>query len=373
MQADKINLGISVYPDGDGNAYDRLEQYINSCDRHGYTQVFASLHLPEYSLEALIDYAAQLSTLLTKTGMQLTLDISAGKLREILADKAQVRKFQNVKVDFLRLDYGFTRADLAGVREVLDVGGFVLNASTLTEGEIVRFLDILAGMKIDVSRVKACHNFYPRCETGLSMEFMEAKSRLFLKHNIPVTGCIASQANPRGPLFCGLPTVERHRYVPAARAAMELMASGVISEILFGDPFAPEQELAGVAQVVNSGDLSLHVKLCADISAAERAIVTGQRHLARPDQAEYSIRSQSSREMASFGTSIPARTPGQRQRYAVTIDNEKYSRYSGELQIILQDLPADERVNVVGHIIPEDHALVDMIKPGSTFVLKGEG
>ena len=30
------------------------------------------------------------------------------------------------------------------------------------------------------------------------------------------------------------------------------------------------------------------------------------------------------------------------------MDNDRYGRYRGEVQITLSDLPADERVNVVG-------------------------
>jgi hypothetical protein len=39
----------------------------------------------------------------------------------------------------------------------------------------------------------------------------------------------------------------------------------------------------------------------------------------------------------------------------------------GELQIVLQALPEDERVNVVGRILDEDMCLLDCMTPGRRF------
>lgn len=48
------------------------------------------------------------------------------------------------------------------------------------------------------------------------------------------------------------------------------------------------------------------------------------------------------------------------------------NRYSGELQIILKDLPADKRVNVVGRIPKDKHILAAEIKPGKKFRFRKE-
>lgn len=39
----------------------------------------------------------------------------------------------------------------------------------------------------------------------------------------------------------------------------------------------------------------------------------------------------------------------------------------GELQITLVDLPPNERVNVIGRIIPKELFLLDYVKPGTSF------
>ena len=53
-----------------------------------------------------------------------------------------------------------------------------------------------------------------------------------------------------------------------------------------------------------------------------------------------------------------------RPRGSITIDNEKYLRYMGEMQILKVSLLSDERVNVVARISPEDLFLLDYIRGG---------
>ena len=50
--------------------------------------------------------------------------------------------------------------------------------------------------------------------------------------------------------------------------------------------------------------------------------------------------------------------------------NETYKRYAGELQIVLRDLPNDGRRNKIGQLTDEDLALLSLLKPWRTFMLK---
>ena len=51
---------------------------------------------------------------------------------------------------------------------------------------------------------------------------------------------------------------------------------------------------------------------------------------------------------------------------SITLDNEKYLRYMGEIQLTKYDLPADEKVNVVAKVIKEELPLINQIKAGMT-------
>ena len=59
----------------------------------------------------------------------------------------------------------------------------------------------------------------------------------------------------------------------------------------------------------------------------------------------------------------------ERLRGTITIDNELYGRYSGEIQMIRSDLKADSRVNVIGRIPENAWLLMDAIRGGQKFML----
>ena len=50
------------------------------------------------------------------------------------------------------------------------------------------------------------------------------------------------------------------------------------------------------------------------------------------------------------------------------MDNENYLRYEGEVMIMRQDYPKDERVNVIGMVRNEYIPVMDLIRRGSKFV-----
>ena len=59
----------------------------------------------------------------------------------------------------------------------------------------------------------------------------------------------------------------------------------------------------------------------------------------------------------------------ERSMGAITIDNENYGRYTGEIQIIRSYLKADDRVNVIGHIPESAWLLMERIRGGQKFTL----
>ena len=58
-----------------------------------------------------------------------------------------------------------------------------------------------------------------------------------------------------------------------------------------------------------------------------------------------------------------------RRRGTITVDNRLYGRYSGELMLLREELPADERVNVIGTVPENAHLLIDRIARGAQFML----
>jgi len=365
----KIGLGVSVYLQDYLKDAFSCEQYLDGAAKLGFSEVFTSIHLPEDDFLEVSGAVKEFSEIISKNGMNLAVDCSFHEFEKIKNNPILENNIRGSHIAYLRLDFGFLPQDIQYITRELNIHGLMLNASIMRREEIEEIVSTLGSLS-DKPVVKACHNFYPRPETGLGLDYFIDQSVCFREMGIAVIACVPSHHKPRGPLYMGLPTLENHRDKSIQWAARELIASGVVDEILIGDPFASTQELENLQQAVSSSVLELTVIEAPHLSEVEQKIMYGGTHVARPDLSDWVIRSNTSREMASKGEKVAARDPAQRLPYAITIDNEKYGRYSGELQIVRQALPADERVNVVGKIAPQDTGLLRYIAAGAEFRLR---
>ncbi len=353
-----LSKGISLFLGLDHGLADCLS-YLEKARQAGYDRLFTSLHIPEANAAALLSQCQELITTARQSGFSVTADISPATLDLLQSSMDDLTPLKKLGLSALRLDYGFAAQDI--VRIAKATGAIIeLNASTVTSNE----LSAVSNAGLPPHRLQACHNYYPRPETGLSYELFVQRSRFLRDHGIPVLAFIPSLVQPRAPLYSGLPTLEIHRGHSSLVAAKHLAASGLVQGILFGDPFAAEQELHDVAKVTTD---CLELRFVAErpLTDAEAAIVLAPRHTNRHDPGAYAARSQEARLLRR--AAITAARPLARPRGSITLDNEDYGRYQGELQLILQPLPADERVNVVGHVIPDDLLLLDFLRPGQPF------
>ena len=81
------------------------------------------------------------------------------------------------------------------------------------------------------------------------------------------------------------------------------------------------------------------------------------------------IRFQESRTYSCQGELVEPKNCTGRRRGTITVDNRNYGRYSGELMLIREDLPADHRVNVIGAVPENAWLLLDRIDRGAKFML----
>ncbi len=214
--------------------------------------------------------------------------------------------------------------------------------------------------------LQSCHNYYPRLNTGISIETFNKKNEMLKKRNIKISAFIPSLVNKRAPIFEGLPTLEKHRFFDPYVSAKELFALGM-ENIIFGDSIPSDDEIKRVGDI-NGKVLEFRVNLN-DCSPIEKKIIFDNIHENRPDSAEDVIRSTNSRvDLNNTGLIYPhdniSRTIG-----SITIDNKDYLRYSGELQICKKTLPKDNRVNVVGNICEDDLILLKYIDDETKFKL----
>ena len=353
--------GISVYV-GMGYSLYAIQNYLELAKEYGYTRLFTSLHIPEANAAEMLSDFHKFVAYAVKLGYSITADISPQASKMLGANLTDFSALKKLGLSAIRLDDGFSPEQIAAmsVTSGLDIE---INASTMT----LTTLQNIYAAKADVTRIRACHNYYPRPETGLSFSLFAERCQMLRDYKIPVFAFIPSQSCPRGPIFAGLPTLEKHRLVSPQLAAKELLASQLVDGVIFGDPLVSVEELATVASL-DPGYIELQVIVGKGTSAAEREILFGS-HTNRRDPGEWVIRSQEARSLCQ--AIIPVRTSMlPRKIGAVTIDNQDYLRYMGEMQIVRSPMPTDSRVNVAAHVIPEELFLLDYIGPGRNFRLK---
>lgn len=356
----KIKKGISLFA-GMGHPLADSLQYLETAKAAGFSELFTSLHIPEADNQTLL---AELDAILEKAkelDFAVTADISPRTFRFFGGSLQNTAALARLGLTSLRLDDGFTCDDIVSLTHEQQ-WSICLNTSTTTAANLQQLLD----HGVYASRLQSCHNYYPRPETGLSWRLFAERCRLLASHGIEVAAFVPSLHNPRGPLFAGLPTLEAHRTLPAQAAAKELAACGLVQGIFFGDPLATEKELLAVGRI-EAQLLSLRLQVEPELSPIERLLLNAP-HTNRHDPGAVCVRSQEARGLCT--EEVPPRPAQPRLKGSVTIDNSSYGRYQGELQIVLQDLPADPRVNVVARIEPTELFLLDYLEPGSSFAFE---
>lgn len=340
-------LGISVYA-GMENKIEDIVDYIDKAYKLGIKTVFSSAHIPEVDENFERDFETILEEC-SKRNMTTIIDISKGYL-----DRLDLEKY---KIDYLRLDYGFTIKEAATMSQEYGFG-ISVNATTFSEKEIKEF-EKYGG---DINKINACHNFYPRRGTGISEELFIEKNKLFNDYGVKTMAFIPSNHIKRGPVYEGLPTIEMHRDVLPIVSAQHLLDLGV-DYVVIGDAMASDRELEELS-LIKEGTKLIPIKINEGLSDVELDLLK-QVHTNREDPGAFAIRSQESR-LIKDGKIKPKNNDLSRTKYSVTIDNEGYDRYEGELQILLKDLEVDNRVNVVGNG-SDSSILIDRLKPGEKF------
>jgi len=352
--------GIAAYV-GLRHSLETIHNYLHLAHRYGYTRLFTSLDIPEADAKLVLADFHEFVADAVNLGYSITADISPQASTMLGINLSDFAPFKKLGLSAMRLDDGFSPAQIAAITTTsgLDIE---INASTMTPA----VLHQIYTAKADFTRIRACHNYYPRPETGLSLALFAERCQMLRDYKIPVLAFIPSSGCPRGPIFAGLPTLEKHRLMSPQLATKEFMASQLVDGVMFGDSLVLEDELASVA-ALDPSCIELQVNVAANTSTAEREILFAN-HTNRIDPGERVIRSQEARNICQ--SVIPPHTNMLRPTGAVTIDNQGYLRYMGEMQVVLSPLLPDPRVNVVAHIIPEEIFLLNYIRPGVRFRLK---
>lgn len=336
--------GISVYTGLKEYTLEQNLEYLKLAHDLGYEVIFSSAHISEASdeyqeIQAIIDKAYEY-------GMKLSLDVS----RKVF-DRLQ--NFEHLYA--LRLDYGFTKEEIVELSHTKPYK-IEINASTITEKE----LEELINLGVNTKNLRASFNFYPKLYTGHSINFVKEKIALFKKYGMEILIFIPSMVGRRPPMYEGLPSIEHHRNLDLNLVVEEIKTLGV-DEVAFGDAFATPKELA-LLNAHQTDYLILPFEKVPNLPNNLLSQLDGIFQIRR-DYNDLMLRSTTSRGK----TPIEPYNCVERHIGDVTIDNDLFLRYRGEINIITSPLPKDDRTNVIGKVVLNQN-VISALKRGQKFI-----
>lgn len=386
-------LGISVYPDI--QPFEEIKQYIELAAKYNCTRLFSSMWSVEGTADEVLSYFTRLIDVAHDNDMQVGLDVNPDCLSNVGASFDDLKIFNDIGVDILRMDLCFgVEKDVKLVNN--PYGILIEFNATIMSGEYINSL-IEAGA--NTNNIITGHNFYPQRYCGMKWEKYLKTNADLKKHDLEITTFVTSHNEPTCGVWDaknGLCTVEMMRDWTLDEQVRLLLVAGNVDTILIGNACASEEELQkaneAIAQIKVDESLpivkimmdfgaptdrfypqyKIRVTPCENISENEREILFDVfPHSDVGDASEWIWRSR----MARF-----LRKEIQFKEYDnecfqigdVVMVNENYKHYAGEVQIVLQPIINDGTRNLIGKVSDRELLMLRLMKDGDVVVFLEE-
>ena len=355
-------LGISIYPDK--SSVQEMKDYIVKAQDAGFSRIFSCLLSVEKPREIIKEEFLEINQFAKAHGFEIIVDVSPRVFSALDISYEDLSFFHEIEADGIRLDAGF-----GGHQEALMTFNKYDLKIELNMSIDTHYIDTIMDFQPNQYNLIACHNFYPHPYSGLTEEHYQRCTARFKKHGLRTAAFVASK-NPQAygpwPVDYGLVTLESHRDLPIDIQMKDYIAMNQIDDIIISN-FVPTDEEFEAIKKVNTQLLNLSVKLHEDIPELMKTIVINEPHYSRGDENAYLIRSTMSR-VKYKGQGFPIfNAPAMIKRGDIVIESDEFGHYAGELNIAKQDMKNTGKSNVVGHIIEEEHFLLDRLKPWQNF------
>lgn len=348
-----MNNGFSLYPRISGQ--EESLTLLRRAHAAGLTRVILSMRggrrVPEKK------ELTQLLKVARDFGMEV-IACHDPELLSLLCGRGSLSALKMLGIATLRLNPDLSADTVARLARTGHGLRLQLDASSVTGN----FLSALLARQVDLASFDALHSCYPRQGTGLSEEALVRKNIMLHKLGIPVGAFVPTEKSYGTHAFYdGMTTLEDHRGESMELAARHLVALGTDSVFLAG-PHPSERELQSVARLRPS-EVVISARLLSEGKFA-RDLLT-HTFTARADGARDAIRAKA--EPSTGAHRVAPEAPRPRPAGAVTLDNEHYGVFMGELQIVTEPQGPDPRVNVCAQIDEEELGLLQYITPGRRF------
>ena len=355
-------LGISVYPEHSTPEQDAA--YMEMAAKYGFSRIFTCLLSVEKDAEATKAEFGSFVKRAHELGFEVAVDTNEEVFERLGATPFDLTPFVQMGVDVIRLDGHFgDHGDIMITRNRAGIAVEFNASSNLA-------LDMLIERGADARNMVTCHNFYPEPYSGLSEETLIARSHMYKDLGLQVAAFVSSQQESTfgpWPVSAGLPTCEDDRHRAIDLQMRHLIATNLVDDILVGNCFASEGELAAMA-AVDKSRTTMRVEFEPGVSDVERSIVFDFDHATRGDASAYMLRSSWHRgEFRNRSVAPRVCDKAVFGRGDVLIVNDNMAHYRGELEVALRDMANDGTRNLVGHVPAEELFLLDYIKPEYPF------
>ena len=356
-------LGISIYPE-----HTKLEDdlaYIRRAGSYGFKRIFTCLlSVGDKSREEITEEFRLRIDAAHEQGMEVLLDVNPAVFEKLGASYTNLEPFKAMHADGIRLDEGFDGMHTSAL--TYNPQGLKIELNSSTD---MGYIESVMTHHPDTKKLITCHNFYPQKFTGLSLDHFNRCNDYIHKCGLNIAAFVSSnQEDAYGPwpVKEGLCTLELHRGLPVDFQVRHIYADGLVDDVIIANAYASEEELKACA-AVNPAVLTFGIELEKELTETERAILYYEEgHVVRGDMSEYMLRSTWPR-VTFADKPIPAANTRDMVRGDVVILNDGYSKYKGELHIVLKDMENDGRKNVIGHLPSYEKILLDYTKPWKRF------
>ncbi len=355
-------LGISVYPDK-APISDILD-YITLASEYGFGRIFTCLLSVNGDQEKILTEFKQMTMHANNLNMEVYVDVAPAIFDSLGIKHGDLEFFSQLGAAGIRLDTSYNGATEAE----MTYNKYGLNVE-INMSQDTHLLNTILDYMPKYGKLIGCHNFYPQADTGLSLEHFISSTKRFYDNRIRSSAFVSSSNAQFGPwpIMDGLCTLEMHRNLPIEVQVKHHMALGLIDDIIIGNMFASEEELAKLSKY-ERGIIDFSIELNENNSAIENEILFNHEHFNRGDVGEYFARSTMPRVTHKAVANPRHDAPSVVKRGSVVIGNDDFGQYKNELQIVLKDTTDEQmRKNVVGTINENELFLLDLLKPWQHF------
>lgn len=355
-------LGISIYPDK--SEIQEMKDYINRASKYGFSRIFSCLLSVDKPKEVIKQEFTEINAYAKSKGFEIIVDVSPRVFNELDISYSDLSFFKDIGADGIRLDVGYTGSE----ESLMTFNEHDLKVEINMSND-THYVDTIMDYKPNRNNLIACHNFYPHPYSGLNLDHFIKTSKNFTKYGLRTAAFVSSQVEGAfgpWPVLEGLVTLEMHRKLPMDVQMKHFVAMDAIDDIIISNCYPSDEELAKAAKV-NLELLNFSVELIDTLPEIERKIVLESLHFNRGDTNDYMVRSTQSRVKYKGHHFEVFNAPEILKRGDIIIESSLYGHYAGELQIVKKDMINSGKSNVVGHIIEEEHFLIDVLQDWQKF------